>query len=276
MLRRAWRAWLGGLGEPGDRDLLGFVARDTSNVRSWTSSGGTIAFSVREVRAQLARTVAYTTVMTTLDRLFKKGLLERVREGRAFVYRAAHTRQDVEAAVASGCCEGCSSAGPAARDRCFRIWWTSSATATARCWTSSRSWCGKSVDRAVKGEPGVRLPPSIPARPSRSVSTPGDPHNTTASPCELVGREDHPPRVGIRPEEEAPLPAGIQREVDVDGQPSRRLTGADDDAMLGERVVQAFVAHAETERDDRSLVAWRNDGDVRPQHRPRAETRPSR
>ena len=30
-----------------------------------------------------------------------KGLLARVREGRAFVYRAAFSRQDVEAAVAS-------------------------------------------------------------------------------------------------------------------------------------------------------------------------------
>jgi predicted transcriptional regulator len=44
--------------------------------------------------------------MTTLDRLFKKGLLERVREGRAFVYRAVHTRQDVESAVASGLLRG--------------------------------------------------------------------------------------------------------------------------------------------------------------------------
>jgi len=41
-------------------------------------------------------------VMTTLDRLFKKGLLERERDGRAFVYRAALSRQQVEAAVASG------------------------------------------------------------------------------------------------------------------------------------------------------------------------------
>jgi predicted transcriptional regulator len=40
--------------------------------------------------------------MTTLDRLFKKGLLDRAREGRAFVYRAAYTRQHVEAAVTSG------------------------------------------------------------------------------------------------------------------------------------------------------------------------------
>lgn len=32
------------------------------------------------------RALAYTTVMTMLDQLFKKGLLQRIRKGRAFVY----------------------------------------------------------------------------------------------------------------------------------------------------------------------------------------------
>jgi predicted transcriptional regulator len=105
MLKRAWRAWLGGLGDSGERDpldsSLGHLERQVMDV-VWRND----RVSVREVRAQLARTVAYTTVMTTLDRLFKKGLLERVREGRAFVYRAVHTRQDVESAVASGLLRG--------------------------------------------------------------------------------------------------------------------------------------------------------------------------
>ena len=35
------------------------------------------------------------TVMTTMDRLFKKGLLARRKAGRAFVYRAAATRQEL-------------------------------------------------------------------------------------------------------------------------------------------------------------------------------------
>ncbi len=43
--------------------------------------------TVREVMGQLSRPLAYTTVMTTLDRLFKKGiLLRRCRLGRAFSY----------------------------------------------------------------------------------------------------------------------------------------------------------------------------------------------
>ena len=35
------------------------------------------ASSVRDVVPKLSRPLAYTTVMTTLDRLFKKGLLDR-------------------------------------------------------------------------------------------------------------------------------------------------------------------------------------------------------
>jgi predicted transcriptional regulator len=58
--------------------------------------------TVREVQAALPRSVAYTTVMTTLDRLFKKGFVDRSRTGRAFVYRALRTREQTEAAVARG------------------------------------------------------------------------------------------------------------------------------------------------------------------------------
>ena len=67
--------------------------------------------TVRDVQAALARPVAYTTVMTTLDRLFKKGFVARTRVGRAFVYRAVQTREQTEAAVASGMVSGLLSAG---------------------------------------------------------------------------------------------------------------------------------------------------------------------
>jgi hypothetical protein len=42
--------------------------------------------SVRDVVERLNSKLAYTTVMTTLDRLFKKGLLEREKSERAFLY----------------------------------------------------------------------------------------------------------------------------------------------------------------------------------------------
>ena len=55
--------------------------------------------SVREACERLDASVAYTTVMTTMDRLFKKRLLARRKVGRAFVYSAAATRDEMEDAV---------------------------------------------------------------------------------------------------------------------------------------------------------------------------------
>jgi predicted transcriptional regulator len=43
---------------------------------------------------------AYTTWMTTLDRLFKKGLLSREKEGRAYLYSPRVTREEFERGVA--------------------------------------------------------------------------------------------------------------------------------------------------------------------------------
>lgn len=56
--------------------------------------------AVREVQTRLPRDVAYTTVMTTLDRLFKKGILSRRRSGRAFRYSPALTRAELQTLVA--------------------------------------------------------------------------------------------------------------------------------------------------------------------------------
>jgi predicted transcriptional regulator len=45
--------------------------------------------------------VAYTTLMTTADRLFRKGLLVRERDGRAFRYRPRWTRDEFHLKLAS-------------------------------------------------------------------------------------------------------------------------------------------------------------------------------
>jgi predicted transcriptional regulator len=52
--------------------------------------------NVHDVAHLLARPLAYTTVMTTLDRLYKKGMLNRRKEERAFLYSACFTRQEWE------------------------------------------------------------------------------------------------------------------------------------------------------------------------------------
>ncbi len=54
------------------------------------------AGNVREVAEWLRRSLAYTTVMTTLDRLYKKGLLKREKRERAFLYSARFTRAEWE------------------------------------------------------------------------------------------------------------------------------------------------------------------------------------
>lgn len=51
---------------------------------------------VHDVVRRLDRPLAYTTIMTTLDRLFKKGLLERRKDGRAFRYMPRFSQAEWE------------------------------------------------------------------------------------------------------------------------------------------------------------------------------------
>jgi predicted transcriptional regulator len=84
---------------PGSDDPIetafGVLERDVLRVL-WADGN----LSVREVQSRLERPVAYTTVMTTLDRLFKKGVLRRRQDGRAFLYSPAVTPQDLRASIA--------------------------------------------------------------------------------------------------------------------------------------------------------------------------------
>ena len=52
--------------------------------------------TVHEVCQRLNAGLAYTTVMTTLDRLFRKGLLKREKKNRAFLYSASLSARDLE------------------------------------------------------------------------------------------------------------------------------------------------------------------------------------
>jgi len=52
--------------------------------------------TVRELIASGNIRQAYTTVMTTMDRLYKKGLLDRVAEGRAFRYTPRLTSEELQ------------------------------------------------------------------------------------------------------------------------------------------------------------------------------------
>jgi predicted transcriptional regulator len=56
--------------------------------------------SVRDIHIAFNGRLAYTTLMTTLDRLHKKGLLERRKEGRAFFYSPRFSPDEFERSVA--------------------------------------------------------------------------------------------------------------------------------------------------------------------------------
>jgi predicted transcriptional regulator len=55
--------------------------------------------TVREVREDGKLWQTYPTIMTTMDRLFKKGLLDRVSDGRAFRYSARYSPVELERAT---------------------------------------------------------------------------------------------------------------------------------------------------------------------------------
>lgn len=54
------------------------------------------SFAVGDVLAILEkqRDIAYTTVMTTVTRLYEKGILERERDGRRYIYSPKLTREE--------------------------------------------------------------------------------------------------------------------------------------------------------------------------------------
>ena len=63
----------------------------------WARGG---ACTIRDLIEAFAG-IAYTTLMTTADRLFRKGLLVRELDGRAFRYRPRWTREELDLHLAS-------------------------------------------------------------------------------------------------------------------------------------------------------------------------------
>ena len=55
--------------------------------------------SVRGLQQDFPNT-AYTTLMTTLDRLHRKGVLDRMKAGRAFLYRPRYTCEELRLGLA--------------------------------------------------------------------------------------------------------------------------------------------------------------------------------
>ena len=62
--------------------------------------------SVRDVYIAFEERIAYTTLMTTLDRLYKKQLLARRKDGRAFLYSPAVSREEFEHGIREDVIDG--------------------------------------------------------------------------------------------------------------------------------------------------------------------------
>jgi len=76
----------------------------------WSRNNAT----VRELIDHGRLDMAYTTVMTTLDRLYKKGLLGRTEEGRAFRYFPRVTKEELQREAAGQAIQQLLGSGPAA------------------------------------------------------------------------------------------------------------------------------------------------------------------
>ena len=82
------------------RARLGDLERSIMD-RLWALDGSDpgAALTVREIHDSISkeREIAYTTVMTVLDRLAKKGLVTRERDGRAWRYQPVSTSEELTA-----------------------------------------------------------------------------------------------------------------------------------------------------------------------------------
>jgi predicted transcriptional regulator len=70
----------------------------------WSLEEGNVR-AVQQVVAQ-SRPLAYTTIMTVLDRLVRKGMLARRKAGRAFVYAPTSSRDNMRRAAVRELLEG--------------------------------------------------------------------------------------------------------------------------------------------------------------------------
>lgn len=62
--------------------------------------------SVRDIYLAFGEKIAYTTLMTTLDRLYKKKLLTRRKDGRAFIYLPAVSSDELEQGIREDVIDG--------------------------------------------------------------------------------------------------------------------------------------------------------------------------
>ena len=81
----------------GIKQVLGELEAEVMNTL-WQRTDQTVV-EVEE-RLRRKREIAHTTVLTTLDRMHRKGYLTRQKQGKAFVYAPRYTREEFERGLA--------------------------------------------------------------------------------------------------------------------------------------------------------------------------------
>jgi predicted transcriptional regulator len=84
-------------GERGVGQVLGELQTAVMELL-WEEPGLTV--NEVEERLQRRREIAHTTVLTTLDRMHRKGYLTREKQGKAFIYAPRYSREEFEQGMA--------------------------------------------------------------------------------------------------------------------------------------------------------------------------------
>jgi predicted transcriptional regulator len=69
-------------------------------------------WAVRQVHAEVDPDLAYTTIATVLDRLHRKGVVERAKDGGSWRYKAKSSREATLGAKVAGLLEGAGASEP--------------------------------------------------------------------------------------------------------------------------------------------------------------------
>lgn len=81
----------------GIKQVLGHLEAEVMQAL-WKQPGQTVLEVEEKLRRK--REIAHTTVLTTLDRMHRKGYLTRERQGKAFVYAPRYSREEFERKLA--------------------------------------------------------------------------------------------------------------------------------------------------------------------------------
>ena len=106
--------------------------------------------TVRELVEGGCDDLAYTTVMTTLDRLFKKGFLTRSEENRAFRYVPRLSREELHREDGWPCVSPVAGCGSGFVFAAFVPGGNPRANGTSNCSTICRNWSNASAANWVK------------------------------------------------------------------------------------------------------------------------------